>query len=207
MNVDIIIASYGGSAWNDIGWSRAYPSAARALGGHRGEVIRVHERHASMSQVRNAGALQAEADWLCFLNPTDELEPGFFDEVEDAASGYGGTHWGDYELRSLLAPSVLPMDPFGRATDRPRLQHRLLPLDEVGNPCVGTVVRRDVFMEVGGFPPLPAYSDWSLWLACVSAGCALLDVPRAVYCRYEWEGSSLSFEERRQAWQAARAGS
>lgn len=202
VNCDVIIATCGDQAWDDLGWSRAYPSAQRALAGHDGRVIRFHEVGASVSQARNAAALQADAEWICFLNAQDELEAGFLDEMEEAGAAY------DYDYATpcespLLAPATMPHDPYGRSTGPAALTHRLLPHDEVGPLSIGTLIPRLLFLEVGGFPDLRAYSDRALWLKAVAAGGWPVDVPGAVYCRWEHHGSSVSFEERRQAWLAA----
>jgi hypothetical protein len=106
--------------------------------------------------------------------------------------------------KRLLAPSTLPCDPFGKPTGRAHLTHRYW-TDPSAECCLGTVVQREVFLQVGGFEDIPAYQDWHLWLACVAAGCMIIDVPRAVYCKFEHHVSGLSFEERRQAWLTARS--
>jgi len=206
VNCDIIIATCGPEEWDDLAWSRAYPSARRALAGHTGQVIRFHEEYATVAQTRNAAALQSDAEFLCFLNAEDELDVCFLDEMESALDDYDDAHGSPLEF-PLLASATQPHDPLGVRTGSPRLTHRMLPHDEVGPLCVGSLILRTVFMEVGGFPGLAAFSDWALWLRAVAAGCRIVDVPRAVYCRWEHHRSGLSFEERRQAWLAVRSSS
>ena len=47
---------------------------------------------------------------------------------------------------------------------------------------VGTLVSRDLFLEVGGFEDYPhGFEDWSLWAKCWKAGAKIIQVRRAVY--------------------------
>jgi GT2 family glycosyltransferase len=47
---------------------------------------------------------------------------------------------------------------------------------------IGTLVHRDLFWEVGGFPEYPhGFEDFALWSKCVRAGAEIVRVPDAVY--------------------------
>lgn len=46
---------------------------------------------------------------------------------------------------------------------------------------IGTLVQRQVFVEVGGFREWPLYEDWCLWQRCWKAGAEPVKVPDAVY--------------------------
>jgi hypothetical protein len=47
---------------------------------------------------------------------------------------------------------------------------------------IGTLVQRELFMEVGGFRPFPhGLEDWNFWARCVRAGAEIRKVPSAIY--------------------------
>jgi hypothetical protein len=59
----------------------------------------------------------------------------------------------------------------------------------VGNPCViGTLIRYDMFEEVGGFWNEPAYEDWSLFRRAWLLG-ATIEHTDAMYCSIDKPGS------------------
>lgn len=162
-NVAIIVATFGEQRWADMARRRAVPSAEAE---HPAELIVEHGSRLHLA--RNAGAARASAEWLCFLDADDELEPGYLDAMA-ATSG------------DLLAPAVRFVDdprgiPRGEAvTFADRNISRL-------NPCViGTLVRRQLFDEAGGFWPERAWEDWSLFRRCWLLGAKIEHVPRAVY--------------------------
>ena len=46
---------------------------------------------------------------------------------------------------------------------------------------IGTLVKRENFLQLGGFRELPMYEDWDLWIRCIANGSTPNPVPRAVY--------------------------
>ena len=46
---------------------------------------------------------------------------------------------------------------------------------------IGTLVRRDTFLSVGGFRELRLYEDWDLWIRCFQQGSSHFTVPEAIY--------------------------
>lgn len=167
MDVTIIVGTFGDESWRDLARSRAIPSAE--LQGC--PVISVHG--SALAEARNEGANLAMSEWLVMLDADDELAPGYVDAL-DRSEG------------DLRAPAVsyvhcgLP-DPPITFDDR---DIRTL------NPCViGTAVRRELFLDVGGFGDEPLFEDWALWLRCVNAGATITHVPDAIYLAHVTPGS------------------
>lgn len=160
MEVTVIVATYGDDQrYLELADRRAVPSV-----GVQAPTLRVHGD--TLAQSRNCGAEQADTKWLVFLDADDELAPGYIDALATGSA-------------DLLAPAVRYCFG-GGAPDEPvvfddrKMSHL--------NPCViGTAVRREQFLRVGGFFEEPVYEDWSLWLRCVRDGATLEHVPAAHY--------------------------
>lgn len=94
------------------------------------------------------------------------------EQAEASAGGVPGRRW-------LLTPAVEYVARRGqrkRPMIWPEMDLRL------GNWLViGTLVQRQVFVEVGGFREWPLYEDWCLWQRCWKAGAEPVKVPDAVY--------------------------
>lgn len=185
MEVTVIVATYGDDQrYIDLAASRAVPSA-----GTQAPTLRAHGD--TLAVARNWGASQADTEWLVFLDADDELAPGYIDAI--------GT--GSADLR---APSVRycfdggEPDPPVSFADR-KMSHL--------NPCViGTAVRRDQFLRVGGFFEEPVYEDWSLWLRCVKDGATLEHIDDAHYvAHHNPDGRNIQTDEvRRSTYRAIR---
>ncbi len=170
MKTSIVVATFGEQHWEHLARRRALPSA-EAQGAH--EVIHVHDPDATLAQARNRGAEQATGSHLLFLDADDELSPGFCDEIMKA---------GARTKKTLLTPSVQ----YVRGTTRKQAP-MIWPEMEItkGNwMIIGTVVPRDLFLEVGGFREYEWSEDWALWAMCLEAGADVIKVPTAVYTAY-----------------------
>ena len=201
MNVAVIVVTCGDDKWHELALSRAYPSAsAEAHGRPRNGVVLRHYNDRSLAQARNSAARETAADWLCFLDADDELEPGYLDAMAQAfMAGAITTDWSP-----LLVPAVryipdegkiqriadgfeVPRAILGKVEPVPKIPNR--GFWPTLNECViGTLVRRDLFEAVGGFraatddgTPIPMYEDWDLWLRCWNSGAQLVYVEEAVY--------------------------
>lgn len=137
------------------------------------QVCVVYDEAGTVASLRNELAGMASAEWLCFLDADDELEPGFIAAMTRAASRLPD------DGRFLLTPAVSYTAGDGRST-RPRVWLRRNLRD--GNYLViGTLIQRDFFLEVGGFREWPMYEDWCLWQRCHRAGARVVEVRDAVY--------------------------
>lgn len=160
MEVTIVVATFGDPSWKTKAIERAIPSAAAQP---HSAVVAMHGD--TLAQARNAGALAATTEWLCFLDADDELAEGYV-EAMLAAGG------------DLRAPELHLIHPDG-TVDVPDLVGRDI---TVTNPCcIGTFVRRRMLLDVGGFWGERAWEDWSLFRRCWLAGATITHVADAVY--------------------------
>lgn len=177
MNVDVIIATYGSDEWKQSGHD-AYDCTRLEHELDLGDYGAVHRQHAdNLHSARNLGAQRGRAEWLCFLDADDELEPGYFDAMRQAVAMTTVMN-----LPALLVPAVRYVHANGEA-DAPGIPNTKprRPLCDINTAVIGTLVQRSMFKEVGGFRDWPCYEDWDLWLRCVQAGAELVEVPAAVY--------------------------
>jgi hypothetical protein len=168
VDVTVVVATYGDDSWHRLAWERAIPSA-EALG-----VPVLHAVGASLHDARNFGLGKVRTEWVCVLDADDELEPGYFDHMEQG--------WA-----TLRAPAVRYIrDGRSRPARMPRVaghNHDCTADCLVfGNWLViGTAARTEVVQEVGGFRDFEWSEDWDLWVRCWQDGASIQPVPAAVY--------------------------
>jgi GT2 family glycosyltransferase len=162
VNVSIVVATFGSREWLEMG--------SRTARQHDG--YHVHLPTGTLAGARNLGAGSVPGEWLCFLDADDELDSGYMDAMERAKpSG-----------EALLAPAVAYVGRRGQRKPARIPPHAHLRDLRDGNWLViGTLVRRDLFLRVGGFREYPLYEDWDLWLRCWKAGARIVEVPDAHY--------------------------
>lgn len=179
MNVTICIGSYGEEHWKRLARSRALPSAEAQYA----EVLIGHQPDGNVASCRNDLAERATGDWLLFLDADDELGPGYVEAMRKMYATRGSSR------RLLLTPKVVkfvhgrPGQPFfhkGRAID----------LIYFNWMVIGTLIQRDLFMEIGGFQNYPhGLEDWAVWTTAYREGADVLKVPQA---RYHWHYNTRS---------------
>lgn len=184
MKVSILICSFGEDHWRRLAVDRALPSA-QGQGAH--EVRAWHSPNATLAETRNTAARVATGDVLCFLDADDELEPGYLDAMRETRA--------QRDTDALLIPWVRYI--YGLRVDPPVLPGLGLPLIEINRAVIGTLVPRDLFLDVGGFGDEPIYEDWDLWLRC-SREVELVDVPKAIYrVHNDFGGRNMKRSEQR----------
>lgn len=177
MRVSIVIATYGEERWRDLALERAFPSA-KDQGAH--EIVVGHDTHLSIGPVRNVLAGKATGDWLCFLDADDELAPGYLGAMERAWEQERGN---SPETTALLLTPAISQVRRGRRSN-PSF-YAEMPLEEGNWLVVGTLISRDLFMEVGGFGDFPhGFEDWALWLKASRNGARIVKVRNAVYVHH-----------------------
>ena len=170
MSVSVLIGTYGYEDWRELAWSRAYPSARDQTE----DVHCFHDPEGTIASVRNELGETAKGEWLCFLDADDELAPGYLDAMGRALEGKTAAPL-------LLTPAVQQIRK-GKEAGPPFFFDRGIPLSEDNWLVVGTLIRRDLFLEVGGFSDYPhGFEDWSLWAKAWKAGAKIVKVPDAVY--------------------------
>jgi GT2 family glycosyltransferase len=131
-----------------------------------------HDDSGTVAAVRNALAQEATGDWLCFLDADDQLAPGYVTAMQKAHETVNPVS------RHLFTPAVS----YVKARSREKAKFWPECSLETGNWLViGTLVQKDLFLEVGGFEEWAIYEDWALWGRCWKAGAQIVKVPDAIY--------------------------
>lgn len=164
MNVAVIVATFGDRAeWE--------PLAQRALASVYDQdpaaVIRHHGD--TLHGARNEAAAEADTEWLSFVDADDELAPGYLQAMSRAGADLRAP-WVRYIRKGRPTPEHIP-----RGTRDLADGNRLV---------IGTLVRREMFLAVGGFRDWPFYEDWDLWQRCWLSGASVQFVRQAVYCAH-----------------------
>lgn len=150
----------------DLARRRAIPSAQLEA-----DVILATGR--TLAESRNAGARAASSEWICFLDADDELEHGFVEAMARASADVRVPAW--RQCRGLRRRDAIAIEP------GPLLDANMLP--------IGCVLRRELFLEVGGFLEWPILEDFCLWQRCEVAGATFELVADAVYAAHVTSGS------------------
>lgn len=170
-DVSVIVPAFGAryARWAR---ERAIPSAEAQVHDGRCEVIEV--AGPTVVACRNAGARNASTEWLLFLDADDWIRPGYL------AAMAAGT-------ADVRGPATVFTRP-GRPPTPPRcIEPR--PLTDSNYLVIGTMLRRDLFLELGGFREWEAHEDHDLWMRCERAGATIEQIPDAVYVVFERPGS------------------
>lgn len=178
-NIAVCIATYGDRAKWD-------PLAKRAMASVDRQTMRPcwysHVHHRTLHEARNLAAAEpyapdwhrksvGGAEWLCFLDADDELDPHFIQAMHTATQNLTGD-W-------LLQPATRGVYEDGSED----AQAVLIPpkrLIEGNFLVVSTLIRADQFHRIEGFADLPAYEDWDLWLRATADGARVKTVPTAI---------------------------
>ncbi len=182
----MIVATYGERHWFELGEKRAAPSAF-----HQGaeNIVSAYTEEGTIAFARNVAVEQADGDWLCFLDADDELAPGYIRAMEAAVEQQPNA------TRLLFTPAVSIVRPPSLLGSTPTF-FRTVPLRQANWLVVGTLIHKDLFWEVGGFPEAEhGLEDWALWSKCARVGATVVKVPDAVY-RYWANPNSMH----RQLW-------
>lgn len=169
MDVTVCVATFGEGTWADLARSRAIPSAKHLA------VPVVHVHGDTLHAARNAAVAEATTEWVCHLDADDELEAGYFDAMVTGTA-------------DLRAPSVR----YFRSHEHLQ-QPRRVPVaghdHDCEAPClaegnfmvIGTLVRKALVEQVGGWRDFSWSEDWDLWLRCWKAGATVETIEGAVY--------------------------
>lgn len=174
MDLTILICAHGDEGWRELAYARAFPSAAEQA------LTLVHyDPDATLAEVRNTAAEDADSEWLCFLDADDELDYGYVDAMR--RSNVAG-------VNALYAPAVKYIDP-RRPTAPACLPNEPGEMSAINRCVIGTLIRRETFFHQGGFREWPCYEDWDLFLGAHLSGVPIEYVPDAVYKAHVSRGS------------------
>jgi glycosyltransferase involved in cell wall biosynthesis len=170
--IGVAIGTYGALKWARLAKTRALPSAhAQTIPAD--QVVHMHR--ATLQEARNKAVAQLTTEWVCVLDADDELDPGYLAAMREEMDR-------GLPALALLVPAAQYVHPSGECEPAaiPNAVPRR-PLYETNTAVIGTLVRRELFDQVGGFGPWPILEDWELWLRCVDAGAVMVEVPQAIY--------------------------
>lgn len=163
MDATVMVGTFGLDFWKKKGMR-----AAAKLSKKFPDIPVNHIHGDALHSVRNLLAAYADTEWLCFVDADDDLDENYFNAMEQ------GT--GD-----LLAPRVLWIE-----DNMPAVPVSLADRDmEQSNQCViGTLIRKELFEELGGFKDWRAWEDWALFLSAYRRGAQIEHIDDAVYIAY-----------------------
>lgn len=174
--VSVIVATFGDPDWVSLAHRRAIPSVFNQQL-PPAELKHIHG--VTLAVARNRGAALVKADWLCFLDADDELEPGFLQECARAID--------ENPEANLINPAVRWVNNGVPSPEAILIDARP---PAVGNYLIiGTLIRRSLFNTVGGFRERDAWEDWELFYRCHLQGAHIVRVPTAVYRAHQHPGS------------------
>lgn len=159
--VSVVVSTYGDDKWKSLAQRAVASAEAQTI---PVQVVQVHGN--TLASARNLGAARASGEWQIFLDADDELDPRYVEHML-AAEG------------DIRRPSTLGIVD-GKEDDYPVL----IPYQDIrvaNYIVIGAMHRRSDFLAVGGFRELPILEDWALWLALVTNGANVVDVPEAIY--------------------------
>ncbi len=163
VTISVVIATFGDPSWISRAENAAVSVHDQTHAAH--SIHLVHDQ--TLAAARNRGAADATGTHLVFLDADDELDAGYLAAMHAA---------GDIDIGR---PNSIGMYPDGTIDDAPSM----IPWADLrrrNSIVVSAMVRRSMFLAVGGFTELPALEDWHLWRRLWEAGADVVDVPDAI---------------------------
>lgn len=167
-SVAVIIGYYG----DESVWRPLVERAARSVHGQK-DTIEIGSYADTLANARNGAAKLVSDQWLVFLDADDELAPGYTEAMLAAAEANPEA--------SIFKPATIGVYEDGSTDDEPVMipKRNLLKANHI---VIGAMVKRDLFLNAGGFRELPALEDWDLWLRlALEFDAKIVEVPDAVY--------------------------
>lgn len=170
--VAVIVATYGDREKWDVIAQRAVDSVRRQTVAP--EIVRYHG--VDIREARNTGASMAGADnpveWLIFLDADDELDDRYVEEMVAIAAT------GEYDL---IQPATLGFHDWDGHVDETANVIETHDFFQRNNLVIGTMARKSLFEEVGGFDDWYVLEDWALFIKLVVAGARVGVAEKAIY--------------------------
>jgi hypothetical protein len=148
-----------------------------------------------LAEALNSAVEQADAEYVFRLDADDTLRPGCIEFLRAMVWDVDVTY-----------PSLLITDQFGKVMERRKAaaydSNRLF----VNNYIPGcALMRRKVFLEVGGYRDMPFLEDWDLWVRMAKEGKSFKGVKEALYV-YRQHGVSRNSMKREDHEESRRVG-
>lgn len=156
---------------------------------YRGRIRAVRQTNGGVSRARNHGAMVATGELVAFLDADDTWEPRKLEVQLGRLSAHP-------DIVASFTETLFVDDRTGetehvRYRNGPDMVATLLTAGCVIGNNSSVVVRRDLFLELGGYDPsLSQSADWDMWLRLAARGP--FDLVREPLVRYRVHGSSMS---------------
>jgi glycosyltransferase involved in cell wall biosynthesis len=148
--------------------------------------------HVGAAMGRNALAQACAHEWLLFLDADDQLTPGAAERLLHGARRSSDVAvYGEASIvdeRGAIRPGRAPI--WAPRPDGDVL--RVLMTDNFISTTGACLVRRQAFLDVGGFPDLPRAHDWALWCRLATRGTFARVALPAVVVHRRHEGTITS---------------
>lgn len=130
----------------------------------------IGQENGGVSKARNTGVKMAKSEWVAFLDADDEYLPEFLYEVEKFIlehRSYNLSFVGaNYYLGRNKKIAINDIKISGKISYFRHFRNNRSP-----NNSSTTVVRKDKFLEVGGFPEgIKQFEDWIAWMKLAFVG-------------------------------------
>lgn len=123
------------------------------------------------SAIRNELARRTDCEWLLPLDDDDLLDADCVATLLSASDGsdvvYPWCRVDDHD------PTLEPWCPNRLFSADALMRFNYIP--------VTALVRRDLWLEVGGMPHTAQYEDWLMWKRCLAAGAVFKCVPEVLW--------------------------
>lgn len=165
-DVAVIVPVFGAPLYREFAETRALPSIERQT--YRPVQV-IQPTGSDVAAARNFGAQFAHTEWLCFLDADDELDETYLEHMSRGTADLRGPATTFHKPTGVEGPLLVP------ARD----------LEDSNYLVIGTLIRKALFDEVGGFRDWPIHEDYDLWLRCARAGASIEQIEGAVYHVHE----------------------
>lgn len=163
-DVRIVVGTYGPAPWVKTAESAMLSAVEQTA---RCDVVHVHSD--TLAKARNLGAAAPGSNWLVFLDGDDTLDQRYVERMLEAPQ---------VDMRQ---PATLGVYPDGREDAEPVLIPPKPSIRQGNWFVIGTMVRRDLFLDAGGFGEEAAWEDWSAYSRMFGLGATWTSVPQAIY--------------------------
>lgn len=167
-------------------------------------MVEVDHRRQGPTDLRNRMVWKSGTEWVAFLDDDDEWLPFHLNKLLDHALETGADlvyPWFDLVIHGNVDNAKNPLAVWGKSPYKREFDDEAARcLREHANFIpITCLVRREAFMDVGGFQPHPnadpapanQFEDWGTWIAMLDAGAKFSHLPLRTW-RWTWDGKNTS---------------